>query len=241
VLELLQQWHREITGGDTVDSNPAWVNDQDTSIVYQSKGQARSDAGYVIAHGPSSILLLDYESGQLETILENEAFDFLSPKVRQNGNLIYIRRPFEQENYDSNAAFKDTLFFPFRLLRAVFHFLNFFSLMYSKKPLTSASGPEVKAELKDIVLQGKRIDAEKALQQKHNSHGIPSLVPSSWKLIERNAQGQEKVLATQVASFNLGQSDTITYSNGCAVFKINEQGTHLIHKDKLIEHAIAIR
>ncbi|MFX5595148.1 hypothetical protein ABTD92_21070, partial [Acinetobacter baumannii] len=83
----------------------------------------------------------------------------------------------------------------FRLLRAVFHYLNFFSLMYSRKPLTSASGPALNADLKEIILKGKRIDAEKALLNENKINGVPSLVPASWQLISRDQQGNETVLA----------------------------------------------
>jgi hypothetical protein len=225
----------EVTGGDTVDSKPSWVNPVDNSIVYQSQGQARNDAGYVIAHGPASILMLDLDTGDLDTVLEDEQTDFLCPKVDPQGNLLYIRRPYETAAYHPNQAITDTLFFPFRLLRAVFHFLNFFSLMYSRKPLTSASGPEVKADIKDILLQGKRIDAENALRKAHLVQGVPSLVPASWQLIKRNRHGQETVLANHVASFDLTNDGTLLYSNGCGVFQIFENGMSLVHKDKIIE------
>ncbi len=231
--------HREITGGDTVDSHPAWVNDKESLIVYQSQGQARSEAGYVIAHGPASILLLNYESGELETVLEDENFDFLSPQVNSQGDLLYIKRPYETISYNTTSAFTDTVFLPFRLLRAVFHYLNFFSLMYSKKPLTSASGPEVKTELKDIMLQGKRIDAEKALQQRDLTQGVPSLVPESWQLIKRDRYGKEEVLATNVASFSVDDG-IVLFSNGCGVFALENKELVLMHQDKLIESAIRL-
>jgi hypothetical protein len=226
---------REVTGGDTVDSKPSWINPIDNHIVYQSQGQARNDAGYVIAHGPASILMLDLETGELETVLEDDQIDFLCPKVDPQGNLLYIRRPYENAAYSPNQAITDTLFFPFRLLRAVFHFLNFFSLMYSRKPLTSASGPEVKADIKDILLQGKRIDAENALRKGHLLHGVPSLVPAEWQLIKRSKQGQETVLANHVATFDVSRHGDIYYSNGCGVFHLSDAGVTVVHKDKVIE------
>ena len=227
--------HREVTSGDTVDSKPSWVNAVENSIVYQSQGQARNEAGFVIAHGPASLLLLDLTTGDLETILEDDDTDFLCPKVDPTGNLLYIKRPYENASYKTNQAVTDTLFFPFRLLRAVFHFLNFFSLMYSRKPLTSASGPEVKADIKDILLQGKRIDAENALRKGHLVHGVPSLVPANWQLIKRNRQGQETVLANHVATFDVSRHGDIYYSNGCGVFLLTDAGVAVVHKDKIIE------
>jgi hypothetical protein len=82
------------------------------------------------------------------------------------------------------------------LLRAVFHYLNFFSLMYTRKPLTSASGPAMQADIKSILLQGRRIDAQKALGSEQPVQGAPSLVPNSWELVSRSREGVERILAT---------------------------------------------
>jgi hypothetical protein len=122
----------------------------------------------------------------------------------------------------------------------VFHYLNFFSMMYSRKPLTSASGPAMQADIKDIILKGKRINAEKALRQGNDINGIPSLVPKSWQLICRTRQGQEQVLATNVASFDVTADGKILYSNGRAVFLLgaNNEST-LVLKSDLVSQVVA--
>lgn len=230
---------RELTGGDTVDASPAWVSENETQILFESYGLARDEGGFVIAHGPSSIQLLDVDSGELTSVLENDNFDFFSPKVCSHGQLYFIRRPYETPKYSSSSFLSDFLLFPFRLIRAVFHYLNFFSLMYSRKPLTSASGPKVQAELKDILIKGKRIDAENALRKEASVQGVPSLVPKSWELVCRNQQGEESVVATNVAAFNITSSEQIVYSNGYGVFLIgNNNRNTVIFKDKLIADLI---
>ena len=111
--------------------------------------------------------------------------------------------------------------------------------MYSRKPLTSASGPKVQAELKDILIKGKRIDAENALRKEASVQGVPSLVPKSWELVCRNQQGEESVIATNVAAFNITSSEQIVYSNGYGVFLIgNDNRSTVIFKDKLIADLI---
>jgi hypothetical protein len=114
--------------------------------------------------------------------------------------------------------------FPFRLLRAVFHYLNFFSLMYTRKPLTSASGPKVEADWKNILVQGKRIDAEKALREARAVHGVSSLVPADWQLVRRSPHGAEQVLETSVASYDIGADGAVVYTNGRGVFAIEQDG-----------------
>lgn len=229
---------RDLTAGDTADSAPAWCDDD--TILYQSAGLARDGAGMVVALGHSTIQKLDLRSGRLEAVLDNPAFDFLHPKVARSGELLFIRRPYEVPQYSSGNILLDTLLFPFRLLRAVFHYLNFFSLMYSRKPLTGAGGPAMQADVKDIILKGKRIDAEKALRSETMVAGVPSLVPATWQLVRRSRQGDERVLATNVVSYDITPGGQILYSNGRAVFLLGEDGrSTLVLKGDLVADVIA--
>jgi hypothetical protein len=228
-----------LTEGDTVDSAPAWMPGDNQKILYQSSGVARSQEGYAVAFGPSSIKLLDLESNKVTSVLEDSRTDHMQPKVDMKGNLYFIRRPYELPRYNTSNAVLDVLLFPFRLMRAIFHYLNFFSLMYSQKPLTSASGPKVEADLKEILVKGKRIDAEKAMSKERRVNGIPSLVPRSWELVQRTQQGENTILATNVASFDITSDDTIVYSNGYAVFQLTpDRQSRVVLRGKLIADLI---
>lgn len=230
---------RELTGGDTFDSSPAWIPGEDDEILYQSAGLARGPEGYLIAQGNATIQLLNMQSGSVTPVMEDARYDFLQPRVCAKGDLYFIRRPFETPKYGPDKLLIDTLLFPFRLLRAIFHYLNFFSLMYSRKPLTGATGPAVKADLKDIVLKGKRIDAEKALRSGVKINGVPSLVPASWQLVCRTPRGDERILASHVASYDIAPDGKIVYSNGSGVFLLDGEGkSRLILKNDLIDDVI---
>src|SRR5262249_54000118 len=135
--------------------------------------------------------------------------------------LYFIRRPYETPRYGMENAVTDTLMFPFRLLRALFHYLNFFSLMYTRKPLITASGPAVQADLKAILLHAKLLDAEAALRTGVRLNGGASRVPASWQLVCRSPQGEEHVLASHVASFDIASDGTILFSNGYGVFALD--------------------
>ncbi|MES2046805.1 MAG: hypothetical protein V4447_00275 [Pseudomonadota bacterium] len=231
---------QELTGGDTLDSAPSWIPGAEKQILYQSAGIARAPNGCAIAQGASSIQMLDMESGKVTPVMDDPQYDFIHPRVCQQGNLHFIRRPYEVPKYEASNFLIDTLLFPFRLLRAVFHFLNFFSMMYSRKPLTSASGPAMQTDLKEIILKGKRIDAEKALRTENKVNGIPSLVPKSWQLIRRNKQGTEMVLASNVVSYDITHEGHIIYSNGRAVFLLGVgEASTLILKSDLVADVIA--
>ncbi len=226
----------ELTGGDSCDTSPCWVDEN--KVVYQSQGHARGAEGYIVAYAPSSIQLLDLETSGVSPVLEDESTDYLQPRVGSSGDLYYLRRPHQAPHYGSSNALVDTLLFPFRLLRAVFHYLNFFSLMYARKPLTSASGPQVQMDTKELMLKGMRINAEKALKTEKQVNGVPSLVPASWQLVRRDRTGAESVLASHVASFTLGEGDCVVYTNGCGIFLLTPQGAATIARDRVIEDLI---
>lgn len=232
--------YREITAGDTVDTHPAWIPGQPNAVLYQSTGIARDEDGFAVAQGPASIQLLHTDSGALEVVREGDEWDFLQPKVGNDGCLYFIRRPYEMPSYGTPSLLLDSLLFPFRLLRAIFHYLNFFSLMYSRKPLSSASGPGVEADLKELLVQGKRFDAEQALRSGKRVGGVPSLVPVSWQLVRRTLHGEESVLARHVASFDFAPDGTLLFSNGFGVFSVAPNGApRVIFKGKLIGDLIA--
>ena len=231
---------RELTGGDSVDCAPAWIPGVPNRLLFQSSGLARDAEGYIVAQGPASIQKLDLESGKVSPILDDPNYDHLKPRVAPTGELLFIRRPYEAPRYGYGSMLADTLLFPFRLLRAAFHYLNFFSLTYSRKPLTSANGPMVKADVKNLLLQGRRVDAEKAMRSARPVQGVPSLVPDSWELVSRDQQGRDRVLATNVASYDIGHEGAVIYSNGQGIFVLGQDGApHLVLKDTLVAEVVA--
>lgn len=226
------------TEGDTIDAFPFSYPGDSNKIVIQSAGIGRSEDGYMAAIGPTSLNILSTDTQNLEPVVDNERLDFLHPVVHPTGDLYYIQRPYEMPKIGAEALLLDILLFPFRIARAIFHYLNFFSLMYSQKPLTSAAGPKLQRERKEIVIQGKRIDAEKSQRQAGLVRGIPSLVPKSWQLISRNRFGQEQIVANNVLSYDISSSGKIIYTNGFGVFEHTEHGPVLLFRDTLIEKVL---
>jgi hypothetical protein len=119
---------RTMTEGQAVDEHPSWIPDSSSQAIYQSAGIAFNNNGVPIGLGNYSINKIDFSTGTLETILEHKAFDFMFPKQDKDGNLYFIKRPYNISIYLSKKNFVnlagDIVFFPFRLLRAIFHFLN---------------------------------------------------------------------------------------------------------------------
>jgi hypothetical protein len=236
----------QITEGDSVDEAPSWVPVGPKAVVYQSAGVARNSAGYFVGLGPASIQKLNLDTGELCTLAEDPACDFLCPHLTASGDLFYIQRPYEtpeKRNYPFFKMILDVLLFPFRMIYALFGFLNFFSMTFSRKPLTTASGPLLDTPgQKHLLLKGRMIDAEEALKKGAQSDEPPSLVPESWRLVKRSAAGQESVLAGSVLCYDLSAEGKIFYSNGTAIYQLDPDGKHrqMVLKDSVIDTVVAL-
>jgi hypothetical protein len=90
------------------------------------------------------------------------------------------------------------------------------------------------------MLKGRRVDAEAAMRSSRRVNGVPSLVPDNWQLVLRSEQGEERVLASHVASFDLTADGGVIYSNGFAVFALHPGGQpSLVLRDKLIAEVVS--
>jgi hypothetical protein len=234
---------RHVTEGDSLDEAPTWIPDAEKTLVFQSAGVARNKEGHPLGLGAFAVQKLNLATGTMTTLMEDPDFDFLLPHMDAAGNLFFIRRPYEPPG---NAPFSilklltDILLFPFRLTRAIVHFLNFFSMAFSKKPLMTATGQKMEGpDERMIVLRGKIIDTQKALREASQKKESPSLVPDTWKLIRRSPTGDEQVLAKHVVAFDLDPQNHLFYTNGSAVYQIDLNGRdRLVCKGNLIEDLI---
>jgi hypothetical protein len=231
---------REVTEGDSLDEAPSW-SDDGRSLVFQSAGIGRDAAGRPRMLGPYAIQRLDIDGGSLTTLVEDEHFDYLTPRLGPDDALYYIRRPYQgKPSVSLLSAAGDILLFPFRVARALVHFLNFFSILFARKPLLTAGGPPKEGpDARYVMLWGKLIDAEKALKQSKKLGGS-ALVPASWELIRRDPAGAEQVLSKGVLSFDL-RADSVLFCDGSSI-KLREPSGEVIQlaTGRLIERVIAM-
>jgi hypothetical protein len=219
-----------VTGGDCVDAAPCMVAGESSTIIYQSCGVARHpESGYVIAMGHSTVNRLNYASGKLETLFEQPAYDYVSPRMSRQSFLYAIRRPVEKPMHENaGTALKDIVLMPFRLGKAVFGYLNFFTTIYGKEPLKSSGGPrtpELDQDLGKLWLHGRMIEL-KQVQQDTQFAG--RLVPASWELVKLHPGGYTEVLAKHVANFDVADDESILYSDGFELWRyVNGQVTSL--------------
>lgn len=228
----------EVTEGDSLDTAPRWVPGEERKIVYQSAGVGRNRDGHCLALGPFSIQSVNIDSAEMETLVEEPQADFLSPQISEDGALHYIRRPHnEQARVRPLRALKDTLLLPFRLLYAMFQFLNFFSMRYTGKKLNTPAGtPRRELDLKQMMIWGNLVQAQKAGEDE-----AMDLVPSSWQLARRTGSGPEEILAKGVLAYDLARDGSIVYSNGNAIFVRHPDGRkEPVLTERMIEQVVVL-
>ena len=134
--------------------------------------------------------------------------------------------------------------FPFRLVNALFEYLNFFSMTYSGKPLkTSGNARSKEMDMRRLMLMGNYVNALEVMKHSADQE-TPALVPSNWELVRcaSGGAGQAEVLAKGVLSYDLEEDGSVLYSNGSAIFRVEDSRKPvLVLKGDLIEHVIAAR
>ena len=232
----------EATEGDSVDRAPSWIPGRADEIVFQSAGIGRDRNGVAVGLGPFRLETLNIISGEMTCIAEDPQHDLLAPRFDQAGNLFFIRRPHQSlnERPSLGRGLLDLVLAPFRLLLAIYHWLNFFSVRNSGQPLNTQSNQRQRQmDLKKMVIYGNLVNVERALQKEAEAES-PSLVPKSWELVCLTSGGEESVVARGVLAFDLAPDGTIIHTNGSAVFRetVDRKSERLI-ESQFIEHIVA--
>jgi hypothetical protein len=226
-----------ITDGDCVDAAPSLVPGADSTLVYQSTGVARHpDSGHVVGAGQTVVNRIDYRRGEVQTLLDDRRYDFVAPRVGPDGALYAIRRPaLPPVGERAGGAAKDALLLPLRLAKAVFGYLNFFSMIYGKEPLRSAGGPRTPAldqDLGRLWLHGRLIELS---QVKADAQLDGNLVPRSWELVRRGADGGVTTLADHVAAYGLAHDGSVLLTNGYQLSALHGSDRRTVARHELIE------
>lgn len=233
------------TEGHTVDSQPVWSRAERGKVYFCSAGLPE-DAEPITVNdrpmsyndmvnemysntveqikGPSSVCLLDVSHVTLDEILTDDKFDFLHPQDIADGTLYYIKRPYEQNEGDGAlGCLADMLLFPFRIIGALFGFLNVFSAKYSGKTL-SRSNVKNRDE-KKMMIDGNLINAEKELRdaQKRGEKN-PGIIPRSWELRKFSTDGTDTLVRRGVVAFKAFDDGSLLVSNGNAILEIDPDG-----------------
>ena len=210
----------EVTEGDSIDIAPSWVPHKKKALVYQSAGIARNREGYVRDRSPFRIEELDFERQEITCLVEDSDYDFLEPKIN-NGNLYYIRRPYNprQEQISVWSVLKDLLLLPLRLANTFYQILNFFAMTFTGKPLMKVGEAKPTESEQQIRVWGELIDLHQLSRQKNRKESkVSGLVPNSWELVCQTDSGTVEVIARGVLYYDLTADGSILYTNGNIVY-----------------------
>jgi hypothetical protein len=229
----------EVTEGDSLDLAPSWVPGAPRRLVYQTAGVARDRSGGLVGLGPSAIHELDLERGEVRTLAESPAHDLFAPRVGDDGAVYYLRRPRNaRPRLGQLRLLLDVLLLPARLVVAIFHWLDFFTVRYSGRPLVSGRGPQQRQldARQWLVWRNLRGAAENAVQDDEGQ----TVAPASWQLVRQPDGGVPEVVARGVQAFDLA-GDSVVYSTGAAVYQRGSDGVRVrLCTGSRIEQVIAL-
>ncbi|MBI0395806.1 hypothetical protein [Acinetobacter bereziniae] len=243
ILPLDANRTQYLTEGDCQDSNPCFDPQDTMQIYYDSCGLAYGE--HRIAYSPKEIYHLDMGTGELQTVASDPKFDFFKPKMDSLGNLYFIKRPYSRDgsHHSPVTTIKDIIFAPFKIIRAIVSWLDFFTQRYTGESLKTTSGNNpAKSQQKseeELFVEGNLIKAQQNLEHNQKSgEKYPGMIPKSWELVKMSPTGEMTTLKRGVMSFAL-KDDTIFYSNGKYLIELDaDQNEHLRIEAKLISKII---
>jgi hypothetical protein len=217
---------QEITEGDSLDLSPRWIPGKRKMIVYQSAGIGRTSDGFVGDRAPFTIEKLDFETAEMISLAADPKADLVAPQIGIDGMLYYIRRPYKfKPTVGWWQTFKSILMMPVRLIQAIFQYFNFFTQMYTGKPMLRMAQNQP-VEPKGIKAWGEYITPDLMKGQSFSEPDAPSLVPTSWQLMRQPLQGgAAQVLAQGVLSYDINEDGAIVYTNGSGIYCLEPDGT----------------
>ncbi len=235
---------KEVTEGDSLDLAPQWSPGPEKTLVFQSAGIARNPDGLVLDQSPFSIEKLEFQSGEMTTLAEHPKFDLLAPKLAVDGSLYYIRRPYQTRQFQITPLtfLKDIVLIPFRLVQAIYEWLNFFTQSYTGKPLLKPGSPQVQAQ-QDLLIWGNVIntEAEAEKNRRFGDEDSPALVPRSWQLICQRPDGEMQVIGDGVISYDVSADGGVIYTNGSAIYATHPGGVpKRLLRDRPIEQVVFV-
>jgi len=219
--------YQVITEGDTLDDNPIWGKSNINTIYYDSTGIARNNNDIVVSYAPKVINMLDINTGALDEIVSIPNYDCFLPRIDHEDNIYFIKKPYELPK--NNTSIIDILLIPYKLLKGIYHFLNFFTMKYTGDAFTSKGNNPAKirnSDEKTIFINGNLINAEKSLKtNKSKGMKYPGIAPQSWELMKLNKNGQINTVKKGIIDFDIDKEGNIVYSNGKYLIQLKTDGS----------------
>ena len=219
------------TEGESRDANPKWSRREANVILYDSCGLGYDRNMQFVQYGPRSVYRVNVKTGALEEILEgNEKAEYMRPFEAADGTIYCIRRPYREKKRNEMTPL-DVLFFPVRVLKAIFGWLNFFSQRYGGESLKTGGQNPAKSKPKseeELFIEGNLLDVEQNMKENRaRGEKNPGTIPASWELIAWMPDGTVKPLRRGVLDYCVC-TDGFIVSNGKYLLRIDSMGETLL-------------
>lgn len=226
-LDLKTSELRTLTEGDARDADPCFSPREPNLIYFDSAGVGRNAQGeFTGSYAPAAICALDLDAMEIKEAAGDKKCALVKPKFSREGELYYIKRPNRPEK--SGNIFVDILLFPFRILKAIFGFLQAFVAIFGHTSLTSQTeGGENpargrKTDARKLWLDGALLDADREYKRNAKKQkGDAGFIPMSWKLVKRTPQGEETI-KSGVCDYALCKDGGVYCTNGRHIFYVKD-------------------
>ena len=223
-LDIVTGELKTLTGGDSRDANPYFSPVDPGLLYFDSAGVGRdSEGNFTGKYAPSEICTIDLSTMDIKTVLHDEKFSYIKPKIAQNGDIYCIKRPTKEKR--GGNPLLEILLIPVRIFQAIVMFVQFFVIAFTGKSLTSGGDNPTRGRdqsSRKLFVDGNCIEAEKELKRnkktKDKEYGF---IPLSWKLV-RIAGGKEEQIKNGVCDFALCKDGGVYCTNGRHIFYIKE-------------------
>ena len=227
-----------VTDGDCIDEAASWVIDdggKSDSIVYQSAGIGRDADGVFWALGPRRVEKLNLENGELDTLLDHDAYDYLMPRLFADDTLWTVRRPWRSREQASGwETGKAAVMAPWHFTKAVYTIATGLASLMKQEPPKRAGGPTAPEIPPALMLYGQLVATPK--QQSHAMADDPPTAPSAWQLIKYDANDNETTVANGVVSYDVTPAGDCIYTDGHSIHRVSADGDKtLLHQAALVD------
>jgi hypothetical protein len=216
-----------LTEGDSMDENPSWSRCNTQKLYFDTAGIGRDASDMVVALSQRVINSLDFNSGDLEEVISFDKYDCLLPKEDERGELYFIKKPYSLPKTKSTSVL-DFLLIPFKLARAIFNWMEFFTMRYTGEAFRSAGNNPTKNRNnpKELFIQGNLVNVEKTLKE-NTTRGekYPGIAPRNWELVKRKRDGELVTIKKGVIDYDINAEGAVIYSNGQYLIKLHKDGT----------------
>lgn len=219
LFDLETNDYKTLTCGDTMDEYPFISPDNCDMIYFSSRGVGRDAGGNFAGFSPSSVCLLNLETMEISTVLEDKNYNYVKP-ILHGGEVYSIKTPIKERR--GNPVL-EIIMLPIRFLQAIAGLIHLFIISFTGKTVVSGgsggNNPTRKREKdeKKIYVDGNLVNVDREIKRNSRKKDKDfGFIPMGWKLVK----GKDEVIFSGAADFDIDSDGNILVTNGKHIFVI---------------------